>query len=310
MLLEVFADIAYSTGSGYKSIQGLVICFGGSPIAWQSSSQPFVTHSTAEAELVSYCEALTAGRATEALICTGENKLERVIYGDNAAAISLAYGNSNTSWRTRHLRVRSNILKEALEDNNSYPGGSWQLHHLKGTELVADGMTKPLARQSFAGFIHDLGLKKGEIQVKSLGLGQGAPQQPDHSIALQTLFVGTMMVRVAEAQGGEESETTFVRRLQAVPSKPFEPQDPYEVEELVHTTPLRRRRARGLEQVMTPQQDDDAVSTEEEAVESERTPARRSKTASSNHGGEQEQGHHHVQDHGRPSSHQRSCPGL
>ena len=101
----MFADIAYGTGSGYKSIQGLVICFGGSPIAWQSSSQPFVTHSTAEAELVSYCGALTAGRATEALISTmwGEpltekNTLETVIYGDNAAAISLAYGNSNTSW--------------------------------------------------------------------------------------------------------------------------------------------------------------------------------------------------------------------
>lgn len=66
MLLEVFADIVYGTGSGHRSIQ----CFGGSPIAWQSSSQPFVTHSTAEAELVSYCEALTAGRAIEALICT------------------------------------------------------------------------------------------------------------------------------------------------------------------------------------------------------------------------------------------------
>ena len=125
MLIEVFADIAYGTGSGYKSIQGLVICFGGSPIAWQSSSQPFVTHSTAEAELVSYCGALTAGRATEALISTmwGEpltekNTLETVIYGDNAAAISLAYGNSNTSWRPRHLRVRSNILKEALDNNN------------------------------------------------------------------------------------------------------------------------------------------------------------------------------------------------
>ena len=41
-LLEVFADIAYGAGSGYKSIQGLVLCFAGAPIAWQSSTQPFV----------------------------------------------------------------------------------------------------------------------------------------------------------------------------------------------------------------------------------------------------------------------------
>ena len=169
-LLEVFADIAYGTGTGYKSVQGLVLCFAGAPIAWQSSTQPFVRHSTAEAELVSYCEALTAGRATEALLCAmwGEplaaNSFERVIYGDNAAAIGLAHGNSNPSWRTRHLRVRSNILREALEEQNSYPGGPWKLNHLKGTELVADGLTKPLMGQSFEGFQRDLGLKSG-VQV-------------------------------------------------------------------------------------------------------------------------------------------------
>ena len=72
------------------------------------------------------------------------NSFERVIYGDNAAAIGLAHGNSSNSWRTRHLRVRSNILREAIEGQPSFPGGSWKLNHLKGTELVADGMTKPL----------------------------------------------------------------------------------------------------------------------------------------------------------------------
>ena len=58
---------------------------------------------------------------------SGLNSFERVMYGDNAAAISLAYGNSSTSWRTRHLRVRSSILKEALDSNCQYPGGFWQL---------------------------------------------------------------------------------------------------------------------------------------------------------------------------------------
>lgn len=32
-------------------------------------ARTFATHSNAESELVSYCEALTAGRATEALLC-------------------------------------------------------------------------------------------------------------------------------------------------------------------------------------------------------------------------------------------------
>ena len=97
-LLEIYADIAYATSAGHRSIQGLVVMFAGVPIGWQTSQQPFVTHSTAEAELVSYCEGLLAGRATEALLCAmwGEeitnNSFERVMYGDNAAAIGLALG--------------------------------------------------------------------------------------------------------------------------------------------------------------------------------------------------------------------------
>ena len=48
LLSELFCDIAYSAGSGHKSIQGIVVCLGGQPICWQTSQQPFVTHSTAE----------------------------------------------------------------------------------------------------------------------------------------------------------------------------------------------------------------------------------------------------------------------
>eukprot|EP00435_Cladocopium_sp_Y103_P007195 s4968_g2.t1 len=67
--IEVFSDIAYAAGTGHRSIQGIAVFFAGSPVAWQSSQQPFTTHSTAESELVSYCESLLIGRATEALLC-------------------------------------------------------------------------------------------------------------------------------------------------------------------------------------------------------------------------------------------------
>lgn len=228
-LIEVFADIAYGTGSGHRSAQGLAIYFGGVPIAWQSSSQPFTTHSTAEAELVSYCEALTAGRATEALLCTmwgepldGSNTFDRVIYGDNAAAIASAHGNSTTSWRTRHLRVRSHILREALEKNSAYPGGVWKLMHLKGTELVADGLTKPLLGQSFQNFRDDLGMQPDEVSLRAMGTDHRLPQLQDqngvdrrqHQVhdqagALRMLVAGSIMVQAAEAQGNPEPDSTF-----------------------------------------------------------------------------------------------------
>ena len=68
LLLEVFCDIAYSAGTGHRFIQGIVVCLGGQPMCWQTNTQPFVTHSTAEAELASYCEGLIAGKAAEALV--------------------------------------------------------------------------------------------------------------------------------------------------------------------------------------------------------------------------------------------------
>jgi len=121
-LLDVFfSDIAYGTGSRGRSVQGMAIYFGGCIISWQTSIQPFVTHSTAESELVAYCDSLNAGRSAEAMLSsmmgiqTGSNEIERVLYGDNVAAIGLAHGTSSSSWRTRHLKIRASYLREALE---------------------------------------------------------------------------------------------------------------------------------------------------------------------------------------------------
>ena len=49
----------------------------------------------------------------------------------------------------------SSFLKEALDGVAS--DGAWKLLHLRGTELVADGLTKPLAGQAFFKFVDDLG---------------------------------------------------------------------------------------------------------------------------------------------------------
>ena len=44
--------------------------------------------------------------------------VEKVIYGDNLAAIGLANGTTAASWRTRHLRIRASLLREALNDTD------------------------------------------------------------------------------------------------------------------------------------------------------------------------------------------------
>ena len=83
-----------------------------------------LTHSTAEAELVSYCERLFAGKAAESLVkeLTGAVVIEKVIYGDNIAAFGLANGTASSSWRTKHLRIRASLLREALDESGAAGG--------------------------------------------------------------------------------------------------------------------------------------------------------------------------------------------
>ena len=55
-----------------------------------------------------YCGGLIGGKAAESLVkeLTGVTTVEKVIYGDNIAAIGIANGSTFSSWRTRHLRIR------------------------------------------------------------------------------------------------------------------------------------------------------------------------------------------------------------
>ena len=94
--------------------------------------------STAESELVGCVEAMIMIQSVEALLqAVHGNSLRKVLYGDNTSAI---LQQPDGSWRTRHLRLRSNCLKKRLRSDK----GNWKIKHLKGTELVADCLTKPI----------------------------------------------------------------------------------------------------------------------------------------------------------------------
>ena len=87
--------------------------------------------------------------------------------GNNAAAISLATGDGQGSWRTRHLRIRAAILRAALHQDE------WHLGHLVGRELVADSFTKVVIGPAFERALQDLGVL-AEVQTAkgSGGLGE------------------------------------------------------------------------------------------------------------------------------------------
>ena len=112
----------------------------------------------------------------------------------------MAHGTGTSSWRTRHLHVRSSFLKEALDV--TAPGGLWKLLHLRGTELVADGLTKPLQGQSFARFVQDLGMNREEqreANAETQANGQG-------QAAIRALVAGSLLMSQASGSVLEESE--------------------------------------------------------------------------------------------------------
>ena len=165
--LEAYADVSFAP-SAARSVQGVIVAYGGCPIQWESNRQTCCALSTAEGELYTYIEAMTMLNGLAGVVeeledvehddtwrredprepgeVHGEGGqgggLHKVIYGDNTAAIAVLCSPQGP-WRTRHLRLRSNVLRERLRNDSS-----WSVRHLPGQELVADYLTKPISPRS------------------------------------------------------------------------------------------------------------------------------------------------------------------
>ena len=87
--VEVFSDASYAS-SNLKSLTGIVVCVGGTPIAWHTTRQAFVTLSTAEAELMSMLESLVNARSAGALVQAVLGKgVQLRLHSDSTAAIAI-----------------------------------------------------------------------------------------------------------------------------------------------------------------------------------------------------------------------------
>ena len=143
-LLEAYTDISFAP-NGNRSYQGILVFFAGAPVQWEANRQSFHTLSTAESELMAAIEGMSMTQSVEALlkVMYEERVHEKVLYGDNASTISIIE-KPDGPWRTRHLRLRANYLKEKLKN---YPD-EWKIRHQKGSTLVADLLTKPVTQMA------------------------------------------------------------------------------------------------------------------------------------------------------------------
>lgn len=184
--VEVYSDASYAS-SELKSLTRIVACMGGTPVAWQTTRQAFITLSTVEAELMSMVESLVMVRSIGGLVEAALGmKANLKLHSDSTAAIAIAAGTTSL-WRTRHLRIRAVTLR-----------------HVAGAELVADGMTKQLLSQALKNFKKTLGVEKIEmnqkVEMKKLDVG-GGPPDPKFAKGLGLLIAAASLVTSAEASG-------------------------------------------------------------------------------------------------------------
>lgn len=200
--LEVYSDVSYGPPhEQYRSVQGVLVEHQGCPIMWESTRQGFVVQSTAEAELIGYSEAYTAGESVASLLEVLEIPTKRHLLGDNKAALSLCL-NESGPWRTRHLRLRIAHIRSILQRHEA----QWNAAHLRGSRLVADGLTKPLAGQAFVAFakllhIGELGGSKATAKVARCNLRKQVSPTNSWKVAVGSLLVSGALLAHSELSG-------------------------------------------------------------------------------------------------------------
>lgn len=137
-------------------------------------------------------------QALEALLTVihGHDNFEKLLCGDNSSAISILT-KPDGPWRTRHLRLRSHGLREKLSSQK----GDWKLRHQKGTELIADFLTKPITVpgewKRFSSFVGLEGIETPADKVGEDSQGIGRVPEKEGSTLGGSLRVAKLGVLMA-----------------------------------------------------------------------------------------------------------------
>ena len=156
---EVFQLEAYSDSDwagckdSRKSTSGLVCRLGNCTISWRSKKQPIVALSSTEAEYVALCAASQEVVWIRRLLHGVAHKQgdATVVYEDNQGAMCLARNPKDHS-RTKHIDVKYHYIREAVEKEVI------RVSYLPTAEMVADALTKGLAKPKFEKFREAMGV--------------------------------------------------------------------------------------------------------------------------------------------------------
>jgi hypothetical protein len=138
-----------------RSTAGYLFNIGSGAISWQSKRQSVVALSTCEAEFMGQTQATKEAIWLRRLLNElnlSQGKAATIICGDNQGAIALS-SNPQYHSRTKHMEIQRKWQGEVQE------AGTVELKYVPTIEQIADGFTKPLARDRFEWFRRGLGIE-------------------------------------------------------------------------------------------------------------------------------------------------------
>jgi hypothetical protein len=155
--LRMASDASFADNTlDRKSSQGFAMKLFGGLIAWRANKQDTVTTSTTEAELLALSQAAKEGlfvaRLLKELGVTLDTR-RLVIEVDNKQTIRLVTEEiARLKTSLRHVDIHNHWLRQ------EYAAGKIDVQYTKSAEMMADGLTKALVQEQFAGFREQLGM--------------------------------------------------------------------------------------------------------------------------------------------------------
>jgi len=151
MKIEAYIDASFAPHDDSKSHTGVVVYVGGAAVYVASRKQKCVTKSPTESELVALTDyiGLVELFAEFVAFVTNSPISVPVIYQDSTSVIALVTRGGGVV-RTKHLRVRMNLCKEALNLKR------FIVCHIGTARMIADGFTKALEKRDFRPFMNNL----------------------------------------------------------------------------------------------------------------------------------------------------------
>jgi hypothetical protein len=151
MQIETYIDAAFAAHDDSKSHSGVAIFIAGTLVYASSRKQRCMTKSPTESELVALTDNLHLAELFHEFVeyITAGTVNKPVIYQDCTAVVQLVTTGGGVT-RTKHLRARMNMAREAIEQQRI------QIVHCRAALMKADGLTKPLEGTDFNTFVHHM----------------------------------------------------------------------------------------------------------------------------------------------------------